>query len=65
MNDARFGDRDVSAKLGKLGEAFASPEQVVFLIDGIDKADPEFPNDLLNELDEMSFYVQETGETIK
>ncbi|NHV97910.1 MAG: MoxR family ATPase [Thaumarchaeota archaeon] len=70
LNDARFGDRDVSdikqyIKLGKLGEAFASPEQVVLLIDEIDKADPEFPNDLLNELDEMSFYIPETGETIK
>ena len=69
LNDARFGDRDVSdirqyIKLGKLGEAFASPEQVVLLIDEIDKADPEFPNDLLNELDEMSFYIPETGETI-
>ncbi|MEM4725643.1 MAG: MoxR family ATPase [Nitrososphaerales archaeon] len=70
LNDARFGDRDVSdikqyIKLGKLGEAFASPEQVVLLIDEIDKADPEFPNDLLNELDEMSFYIPETGETIR
>lgn len=49
----------------KLGEAFASDEQVVLLIDEIDKADIEFPNDLLNELDEMSFYIPETKETIK
>ncbi len=69
LNDSRFGDRDVSdikqyIKLGKLGQAFASPEQVVLLIDEIDKADIEFPNDLLNELDEMSFYIPETNETI-
>ncbi len=70
LNDARFGDRDISdirqyIKLGKLGEAFASEEQVVLLIDEIDKADIEFPNDLLNELDEMSFYINETGDEIK
>lgn len=70
LNDSRFGDRDVSnikqyIHLGKLGLAFTSPEQVVLLIDEIDKADLEFPNDLLNELDEMSFYIPETGETIK
>jgi MoxR-like ATPase len=69
LNDSRFGDRDVSdikqyIKLGKLGQAFASPEQVVLLIDEVDKADIEFPNDLLNELDEMSFYIPETNETI-
>lgn len=69
LNDSRFGDRDVSdirqyIKLGKLGEAFTSPEQVVLLIDEIDKADLEFPNDLLNELDVMSFYIPETKETI-
>ncbi len=69
LNDARFGDQDVSdisqyIKLGKLGEAFASKEQVVLIIDEIDKAELEFPNDLLNELDEMSFYIPETGETI-
>ena len=69
LNDSRFGDRDVSEikqyiKLGKLGQAFVSPEQVVLLIDEIDKADIEFPNDLLNELDEMSFYIPETNETI-
>ncbi|HPA71004.1 MAG TPA: MoxR family ATPase [Spirochaetota bacterium] len=70
LNDSRFGDRDVSdikqyINLGKLGQAFNSPEQVVLLIDEIDKADIEFPNDLLNELDEMSFYIPETSETIK
>ncbi len=70
LNDARFGEGDVSdikkyIKLGKLGEAFNADEQVVLLIDEIDKADIEFPNDLLNELDEMSFYIPETRETIK
>jgi MoxR-like ATPase len=69
LNDSRFGDSDVSdikqyIKLGKLGQAFVSPEQVVLLIDEIDKADIEFPNDLLNELEEMSFYIPETNETI-
>ena len=69
LNDSRFSDTDVSdirkyIKLGKLGEAFSAPEQVVLLIDEVDKADLEFPNDLLNELDEMSFYIPETGETI-
>lgn len=69
LNDARFGDRDISnikqyIKIGKLGQAFISSEQVVLLIDEIDKADLEFPNDLLNELDEMSFYIPETEETI-
>jgi MoxR-like ATPase len=69
LNDSRFGGRDVSdikqyIKLGKLGQAFVSPEQVVLLIDEIDKADLEFPNDLLNELEEMSFHIPETNETI-
>jgi MoxR-like ATPase len=69
LNDSRFGDRDVSdikryIKQGKLGQAFTSQEQVVLLIDEIDKADIEFPNDLLNELDVMSFHVPETDETI-
>ena len=50
--------------LGKLGEAFNSDEQVVLLIDEIDKADLEFPNDLLWELDKMEFYIPETKETI-
>jgi MoxR-like ATPase len=69
LNDSRFGGSDVSdikqyIKLGKLGQAFVSPEQVVLLIDEIDKADLEFPNDLLNELEEMSFYIPEINETI-
>ena len=52
-------------KRGKLWEAFAADERVVLLIDEIDKADIEFPNDLLQELDRMEFHVYETGETIK
>jgi MoxR-like ATPase len=52
-------------KRGKLWEAFDSDEQVVLLIDEIDKADIEFPNDLLVEIDKMEFFVYETGETIK
>ena len=69
LNDSRFGDRDISdikqyIKLGKLGQAFIADEQVVLLVDEVDKADIEFPNDLLNEIDEMSFYIPETDETI-
>lgn len=69
LNDSRFGDKDVSKiteyiHLGKLGQAFASSEQVVLLIDEIDKADIEFPNDLLNEIDEMSFYIPESDQTV-
>jgi MoxR-like ATPase len=69
LNDARFGDRDIGdirqyIKLGPLGQALRSPERVVLLIDEIDKADMEFPNDLLHELDRMSFAVTETGEQI-
>jgi MoxR-like ATPase len=69
LNDSRFGDKDVSRiadyiHMGKLGQAFTAPEQVVLLIDEVDKADIEFPNDLLNELDEMSFYVPETDATV-
>jgi len=69
LNDSRFGDKDVSdirqyIKLGKLGQAFTRNEQVVLLIDEIDKADLEFPNDLLNELDEMSFFIPEINETV-
>lgn len=52
-------------KKGKLWEAFESDERVILLIDEIDKADIEFPNDLLQELDKMEFYVYETNETIK
>lgn len=70
LNDARFGDQDISdisryIRLGKLGEAFSAKKQVVLIIDEIDKAELEFPNDLLNELDEMSFYIPETGKTVK
>jgi MoxR-like ATPase len=69
LNDSRFGDKNISdisqyIRLGKLGEAFAAKEELVLLIDEVDKADLEFPNDLLNELDEMTFYIPETGETI-
>ncbi|MFZ5634668.1 MAG: AAA family ATPase [Bacillota bacterium] len=69
LYDSQFGDRDVSdirqyIKLGKLGEAFVSERQAVLLIDEIDKADLEFPNDLLWELDIMNFYIPETGETV-
>ncbi|MDR1726595.1 MAG: MoxR family ATPase [Acidobacteriota bacterium] len=69
LNDSRFHDKDVSdikqyIKLGRLGEALASEEQVVLLIDEIDKADLEFPNDLLFELDQMSFDILETGEHV-
>jgi len=69
LNDSRFGDRDIAdikqyIKLGKLGQAFTTTEQVVLLIDEVDKADIEFPNDLLNELDEMSFHIPETNETV-
>lgn len=70
LYDSQFGEGDVSdirqyIKLGKLGEAFSSEEQVVLLIDEIDKADLEFPNDLLWELDRMEFYINETKETIR
>ncbi|MHA1339156.1 MAG: AAA family ATPase [Promethearchaeota archaeon] len=72
LNDARFGSdtRDVNnvedyIKLGQLGEAFVSDEPVVLLIDEIDKADIEFPNDLLQELDVMEFYIPELQKTIK
>lgn len=69
LNDSRFGGGDVSdikryIKLGKLGAAFAAPDPVVLLIDEVDKADLEFPNDLLAELDEMRFTIPETNEEI-
>ncbi len=69
LYDSQFGEGDVKnigqyIKLGKLGEAFTSEKQVVLLIDEIDKADLEFPNDLLWELDKMEFYINETKETI-
>ena len=70
LYDSQFGGEGVDdikkyIKLGKLGEAFSADEQVILLIDEIDKADLEFPNDLLWELDKMEFYIPETGETIK
>ena len=70
LYDGQFGEEGVDdisryIKLGKLGEAFASEEQVVLLIDEIDKADLEFPNDLLWELDQMEFYINETKRTVK
>src|SRR5207247_806177 len=69
LYDSRFGDGDVRdikhyIRLGPLGEAFAAPSRVVLLIDEIDKADLEFPNDLLHELDRMRFRVTETGDEI-
>lgn len=70
LYDGQFGEEGVDdiakyIKLGKLGEAFDSDEQVVLLIDEIDKADLEFPNDLLWELDQMEFYINETKRTVK
>ena len=70
LRDSQLGDprvKDVSnyIKHGKLWDAFDAPERPVLLIDEIDKADIEFPNDLLQELDRMEFYVYETDETIK
>jgi MoxR-like ATPase len=70
LRDSQLGDervKDISnyIKRGKLWEAFTSEVRPVLLIDEIDKADIEFPNDLLQELDRMEFYVYETGETIK
>ena len=69
LRDSQLGDERVKdiknyIKKGKLWEAFESDKQVVLLIDEIDKADIEFPNDLLQELDRMEFYCYETGETI-
>ena len=61
----RVSDISNYIKRGKLWEAFTHPERPVLLIDEIDKADIEFPNDLLLELDRMEFHVYETGETIK
>src|SRR3954470_8525639 len=69
LYDSRFGDGDVKdirryIKHGPLGQAFASKERVVLLIDEVDKADLEFPNDLLHELDRMRFVVAETGDEV-
>jgi MoxR-like ATPase len=70
LRDSQLGDERVHdiknyIKKGKLWEAFTAPELPVLLIDEIDKADIEFPNDLLQELDRMEFFVYETQETIK
>ncbi len=70
LYDGQFGEEGVNdiaryIKLGKLGEAFESEEQVILLIDEIDKADLEFPNDLLWELDQMEFYIHETKRNVK
>ena len=64
LGDARVQDVANYIKPGKLWDAFAADERVVLLIDEIDKADIEFPNDLLLELDRMEFHVYETGETV-
>jgi MoxR-like ATPase len=69
LNDSRFGGGNVAdirryIKLGPLGRAFAAPERHVLLIDEVDKADLEFPNDLLRELDEMRFTIIETSEEV-
>jgi MoxR-like ATPase len=70
LRDSQLGDERVHdvrnyLKKGKLWEAFTAPTRPVLLIDEIDKADIEFPNDLLQELDRMEFYVQEIDETIR
>lgn len=70
LRDSQLGEERVHdvanyIRKGKLWEAFEAGEKVVLLIDEIDKADIEFPNDLLQELDKMEFFVYETGETIK
>ncbi|HEV2605672.1 MAG TPA: MoxR family ATPase [Microvirga sp.] len=70
LRDSQLGDPRVSdirnyIKRGKLWDAFAADERPVLLIDEVDKADIEFPNDLLLELDRMEFHVYETGETVK
>lgn len=70
LYDSQFGNEGVDdiqkyVKLGKLGAAFTAEKQAILLIDEIDKADLEFPNDLLWELDKMEFYIPETKETIK
>ncbi len=69
LRDSQLGDGRVHEignyiKKGKLWEAFEAPQQVVLLIDEIDKADIEFPNDLLVEIDRMEFFVYETGQTV-
>lgn len=70
LRDSQLGDEKVHdvknyIRKGKLWQAFDADEKVVLLIDEVDKADIEFPNDLLQELDKMEFHVYETGETVK
>ncbi|NTT85872.1 AAA family ATPase [Tabrizicola fusiformis] len=65
LGEARVHDVANYIRKGKLWQAFEAPERVVLLIDEIDKADIEFPNDLLQELDRMEFHVYETGETVR
>ncbi|MEQ9248858.1 MAG: MoxR family ATPase [Nitratireductor sp.] len=65
LGDERFNDIKNYIRRGKLWEAFAADRKTVLLIDEIDKADIEFPNDLLQELDKMEFFVYETGETVR
>ena len=65
LGDARVNDVGNYIRQGKLWQAFTAPGKVVLLIDEVDKADIEFPNDLLQELDRMEFHVYETGETVK
>ena len=70
LRDSQLGDTRVHEianyiRKGKLWQAFEADQKVVLLIDEVDKADIEFPNDLLQELDQMEFYVYETGETVK
>ncbi|MDA7426643.1 AAA family ATPase [Thalassococcus lentus] len=70
LRDSQLGDERVNdvrnyIRKGKLWQAFEAGEKVVLLIDEVDKADIEFPNDLLQELDRMEFHVYETGETVK
>jgi MoxR-like ATPase len=69
LYDSRFGDGDIKdirryIKLGPLGQAFSAEGRVVLLIDEVDKADLEFPNDLLHELDRMRFFIAETGDEV-
>ncbi|HIB67805.1 MAG TPA: MoxR family ATPase, partial [Phycisphaerales bacterium] len=69
LYDSRFQDKDVTdisqyIRLGPLGEAFSAEKRVVLLIDEVDKADIEFPNDLLHELDRMRFVIRETGDEV-
>ncbi|MEC3860599.1 MoxR family ATPase [Mesobacterium sp. TK19101] len=70
LRDSQLGDERVNdvrnyIRKGKLWQAFEAPGKVVLLIDEVDKADIEFPNDLLQELDKMAFHVYETGETVQ